>query len=160
MERERHYQFRDVIESVITPLNFIVFTFLMIETLLGSMAYAFEKQREILIWAIISLTMFLIFIVVAFVIWQPERLRGYRPWQENLAKQFADTLFLSLQGPMENLPKIDQEEAWMRLADVITNDEDTDPAYLKFCEVVGKQLKSISRITGEWKKSRGTLPTR
>jgi hypothetical protein len=128
-------------------MNFFVLTMLVVESLLGGMAFKFEAHRTLLIWAILILLLILVGIVVGFAIWHPGGLSGEKPWPPHLANQMADDLFLSLQGAISNLTPIEQEEAWQTVFDVITDHPEASQSYNAFCQVLGDRLIQRTKIT-------------
>src|ERR1700719_2938527 len=94
-----------VIHAVVTPMNFFVLATLVIESLLGGMAFKFDAQRNLLIYAIMFFLLVLIAIVVGFAIWHPGGLSGEKPWRPELANQMAYDLYLALHGSLTDLSR-------------------------------------------------------
>jgi uncharacterized SAM-binding protein YcdF (DUF218 family) len=137
---------KNIINAVTTPLAFLVLSLLVVETLLGGMAGAFEQQRTLLIWVIIIFLAAFILTVVGLAILRPEALSGNRPWQPDLAQRLADDLVMSLDGAFNNLSPRSQEQAWETVADVITSDEDVNKEYFAFCFIVAKRLRKQNEV--------------
>ncbi len=135
-----------LIKAVTTPLGFFVLTMLVVEALLGGMAWQFSVQRPTLVWAIIVIVVLLILIVCGFTIWNLGGLLGENPWQSHLANQMADDLYLSLSGAISNLTPIEQEEAWQTVVAVITSHSESSVAYNKFCATLGARLLQRTKI--------------
>ena len=127
-------------------MNFFVLTMLIVESLLGAMAFNFQEQRALLIWAILFFLLLLTIIVVGFAIWHPGGLSGEKPWPPHLANQMADDLHLSLQGAISNLTPIEQEEAWETVVDVITSHPESSKPYHVFCQALGTRLLKRAQI--------------
>ncbi|HJR08669.1 MAG TPA: hypothetical protein VJ842_15525 [Pyrinomonadaceae bacterium] len=149
----------NVIASITTPLSFMVLSLLVVESLLGAMAYAFPEHRKLLVWSIIIFLPVFTFLVVGLAVWRPEALSGSRPWQTNLAQRFADDLYVSLDGSLSNLSLTDQEEAWSTVAEVIISDNEAGKDYSAFCRTVGNRLKQRANLKGKLSQPRGTLST-
>jgi hypothetical protein len=112
----------DILRSVSTPLGFLSLALLVVESLLSSLAFAFEPTRLFLIYTIVVSFGIFIAIVVLLAMFQPEALAGTRPWHKQYAKEFANDVLFAFDGPLQNLPNSDRIEAMETLADVIVND--------------------------------------
>src|SRR5258708_39263982 len=141
-----------IIEVVTTPLAFLVLGLLVIESLLGGLALRFGLQ-PLLLNAIVGFPIGLIIVVVVLAKFWPEVLAGKRAWRTEYTNQFADDIYMALEGPLSNLPLEDQAEAWLTVADVITA-ERADPEYYAFCEAVATRLIYKTKLKGRWQQQR------
>jgi hypothetical protein len=148
-----------IIASVTTPLSFIVLSLLVIESLLGAMAYAFPEHRQLIVWAVIIFLPVFTFLVVGLAVWRPEALSGSRPWQSHLAQRFADDLYVSLDGTLSNISLVDQQEAWTIVAEVLISDTEAGREYSTFSRTVGNRLKQRADLKDRLNQPKGTLST-
>jgi len=135
-----------IVKAITTPLGFFVLSMLVVEALLGGLAWGLPEQRPLLIWAIILIVVMLILIVCGFAIWHPGGLSGERPWASHLATQMADDLYLGLSGALGNLPQAEQAEAWKTVVDVITSHTEDSAPYNLFCAKLGERLLQRTKI--------------
>lgn len=146
-----------IIESVKTPLGFLVLGFLIVDGTVAALALSLEAFREPLVWTVIVSIPVFVLIVVVLAIWRPEALKGSRPLQDSHAHQFASDLFIALDGALSNLEPLEREEAWLMVADVITSDVKADSSYREFCESVSEKLKKLTNLTNRTIKARGVI---
>ena len=116
-----------IIDSVKTPLGFLVLGFLVVDGTIATLAVTLTEYQAPLIWTVIVSIPVFVLTVVTLAVWRPEALRGDRPLQEIYAKQFASDLFVSIDGALSNLEPLERAEAWLTVADVITSDNQADP---------------------------------
>ena len=134
------------ISAVKTPLGFLVFGLIVVEATIAGLAMAIAEYRGPLVWAVILSIPIFVLIVVGLAVWRPEALKGDRPFHESHANQFADDLFISLDGSFSNLEQVERVEAWLTIADVISRSESSDSGYSIFCEKVALRLKKLANM--------------
>jgi hypothetical protein len=90
-----------IIEAVQTPLGFFVLVVLIVEAILGTVAFTIEvgADRTFVIRAMIVLIFALVVIVTGLALWRPSILAGKDPERE--------TKYSLLIGPPENLRNLD-----------------------------------------------------
>ena len=101
----------EIIEAVKRPINFMVLVLLMVEALLGGMAFQFAEYRGTLIWVIICFFSVFTLIVIFLGIWKPEVLQGAKNWDKNYSDRLADNIFIAIEGYFDNLPQQEKTEA-------------------------------------------------
>jgi hypothetical protein len=67
-----------IIKAVTNPLSFFVLVVLIVEAIFGIVAVKFEKQRGLIVVAMITLIFLLVGIVAALAYYRPEALKGGR----------------------------------------------------------------------------------
>jgi hypothetical protein len=147
----------EIINAVRNPLGFLVLSLLAVEAAVTALAWRFSGDNSALIWtAILSVPAFVL-TVVTLAVWRPEALRGDRPLQEAYAKQLASDLYIALDGPLRNLERKEREEAWLTVADVITNDSQADQTYSRFCSAVAAKLKKLADLSNRGVNTQGRI---
>lgn len=145
------------IDTIKTPLSFLVLGFLVVDGTVASLALALPEFRHLLVWTvIISIPLFVI-TVVGLAIWRPEALRGDRPLHETQANQFASDLYLALDGSLRNLEPLERAEAWLTVADVVTSGSQVDASYSRFCVTVATRLKTLANLKSRPINTRGPI---
>ncbi|MDO3387778.1 hypothetical protein QWI17_18185 [Gilvimarinus sp. SDUM040013] len=135
-----------LLDKVKDPFTFLVLILLMVEAVLGGMAYSFEPYRDILIPAIIAFLAVYTILVFYLVIREPS------PISSNFAKELGNDIYVALQGPFSNLEDVEAEEAWATLAEVVKNGEATEAdRFLAFRKTVSERLEKNAQILGNWK---------
>jgi len=146
-----------IINAVKTPLAFLVLGLLIVDGTVAGLAISLVEYRGLLVWtAMVSVPAYAL-IVVGLAVWRPEALLGVRPLQAVYANQFAGDLFLALDGPLRNLEKLERAEAWVTVADVITNYSEADPIYASFCSAVAVRLKTLTSVTNRSSSTHGPI---
>lgn len=148
---------RSVINSVKTPLAFLVLGFLVVDGTVAGLAVALAEYRMPLVWTVIISIPIFVLTVVTLAVWRPEALRGDRPLQKIHARQFASDLFVALDGTLSNLKPLERTEAWLTVADVITSDEKSDASYTSFCSAVAEKLTALADLTNRPIKRHGPI---
>jgi len=69
----------------------MVLVLLMVETLLGAMAFQFPDFRQTLIWVIIIFFAAFTLIVVFLGVWRPEVLQGTKNWDKTFQTGYPMT---------------------------------------------------------------------
>lgn len=146
-----------LIDTVKTPLGFLVLGLLVVDGTIAGLAIALQDFRGPLVWTVILSIPTFILTVVGLAAWRPEALRGDRPLQEVYAHQFASDLFLALDGSLGNLEALERAEAWLTVADVISSGSHAEASYFKFCSAVAARLKTLANIPGRPLKTRGPI---
>jgi hypothetical protein len=145
------------INAVKTPLAFLVLGLLIVEGTVAGLAVSLIEYRGLLVWtAVVSVPAYAL-VVVFLSVWRPEALLGVRPLQAIYANQFAADLFLALDGSLRNLEKLERAEAWITVADVITNYSEADRTYATFCSAVAARLKTLANVTSRGLSTPGPM---
>ncbi len=125
------------------PFNVLVIILLMVESLLGAMAYAFQEQRWVLIVAIIVFLAAYSGMMYYLVIRKSDALGT------SSAEQLGNDIHLSLNGPFSNLEEIEAQEAWATLTSVIRADgEELEPQVREFRKRVALRIERNAQIQG------------
>lgn len=148
-----------IIDSVKSPLGFLVLGLLVVDGTIASLAVIpiLSQFQPLLVWTVIVSIPVFVLIVVGLAVWRPEALRGDRPLQEVYANQFAGDLFLALDGALGNLEPVERAEAWLTVADVITTGSDGDTSYSRFCSAVAARLKKLTNLASRTVNTRGPI---
>jgi len=144
-----------IIRSVTKPLQFLVLTMLVMESLLAGLAWKFTDLRSRLAWAIIAFI--LIFIGVGVIMEVVAQRAG--TWLPPYAALFAEDLLSVLDGYLVNLSTTEQREAWASLADVLLEFEDPGAprAYIEFRLHVAERLKKKLGLKKPAAKTQGPI---
>lgn len=146
-----------VINAVKTPLGFLVLGLLVVDGTLAGLAMKLPNYQGPLVWTVIVSVPILVIIVVVLAVLRPEALRGDRPWQEVYAKQFADDLYMALDGALNNLEPLERAEAWLTVVDVITSESQPDKQYFAFCSGVAARLKKKTDLAARVISTQGPI---
>lgn len=157
MNQSSHESRSSVIDSVKTPLGFLVLGLLVVDGTIAGLAVTLTEYRTPLVWTVIVSIPVLILTVIILAVWRPEALRGDRPMEEVHAKQFASDLFLALDGALRNLEPLERAEAWLTVADVIASENQADAGYAIFCSAVANRLKKLTDLTNRTLQTRGPI---
>lgn len=135
-----------ILDKVKDPFTFLVLILLMVEAVLGGMAYSFEPHRSTLITAIIAFLAVYTGLVFYLVVREPT------PLSSTFAKELGNDIYIALQGPFSNLEDVEAEEAWATLAEVVRNAEaDEAERFLTFRKMISEKLEKNAQIQGNWK---------
>lgn len=146
-----------IISAVTTPLAFLVLGFLIVDGTVATLALTLTDFRQPLVWTVIISIPLFVLTVVGMAIWQPEALRGDRPLDSVFSNQFASDLYLSLDGALGNLELAERAEAWLTVAEVISNSDQTNDAYKRFCVGVSARLTQLANLTNRTVNTRGPI---
>ncbi|AFU98364.1 hypothetical protein [Simiduia agarivorans] len=135
-----------ILDKVKDPFTFLVLLLLMVEAVLGGMAYSFELYRNTLVNSIIAFLAVYTGLVFYLVIREPSSLSS------TFAKELGNDIYIALQGPFSNLEEVEAEEAWATLAEVVRNSEaDEAEKFLLFRKMISEKIEKNSQIQGNWK---------
>jgi hypothetical protein len=135
-----------ILDKVNDPFTFLVLILLMVEAVLGGMAYSFESYRSILIPSIIAFLAVYTVLVFYLVIREPT------PIASNFAKDLGNDIYAALHGPFSNLEEVESDEAWATLAEVIKNSGSQESEqFLLFRKTIAERLEKNAKIQGNWK---------
>ena len=135
-----------ILDKVKDPFTLLVLILLMVESVLGGMAYAFSDFRRPLIYSIIIFFALYTIPVLYLVI----RERTLTP--SAFAKDLGNDIYAALHGPFSNLEEVESEEAWATLAEVIRNSgsQESEQSQL-FRNIIADRLEKNAQIQGNWK---------
>lgn len=146
-----------LIKSIEKPINFLVLILLMVETLLGGMAFRFEEQRDFLIYTIIIFFGVYTLAIILIAFFKPEALQGTRKWKQYFAQGMADDIYKSLEGYLSNLEEGEQHEAWLQLSDLLRDPTAEDKEFKAFSEKIADCLDRNINIRKNIDERRGTI---
>jgi hypothetical protein len=146
-----------IIDAVKTPLGFFVLGFLIVDGTIATLATVLSDFRTQLIWTLIASIPAFTLAVMGVAIWRPEALKGDRPLHDAHAHQLASDLFISLSGALSNLEPLERDEAWITVADVLTNHTKADATYDRFSTAVGSKLRTLSDVSNKGVRTRGPV---
>jgi len=133
--------------AIRTPLAFYVLCLLIVEWTISGLILALPDFRAHLVWTLdLSLAAFII-IVTVLAIWRPEALSGDRPLQKEAVQRLGSNLYTALVGAFRGLEPDERLEAWVMIANVITNDEKASETYRKFAISLADTLEDLAHIT-------------
>ncbi|NEU09780.1 hypothetical protein GZH53_15745 [Flavihumibacter sp. R14] len=147
----------EIIEAVKRPINFMVLVLLMVEILLGAMAFKFEGIREQLVWVIISFFAVFTLIVIVLGIWRPEVLQGTRNWDISYSDRLADNIYIAIEGYFENLSHEEKVEAWMSLSDFLKSENSANAEFDAFCVRIGSRIAKKAQLNTKQLQSRAIV---
>lgn len=154
---EPSYKRTEVIEAVKRPINFMVLVLLMVEALLGAMAFQFSEQRVILIWVIICFFAIFTLIVIFLAIWKPEVLQGTKNWDKNYSDRLADNIYISIEGYFDNLSQQEKTEAWLALSDFLKSEDSGNAEFNDFCIRMGIRISKKASLDRQRINAPGTV---
>lgn len=137
----------EIIEKVKRPINFMVLVLLMVEALLGAMAFQFPDQQKFLIWVIISFFAIFTLIVIFLAIWRPEVLQGTKNWDKNFSDRLADNIYISIEGYFDNLSHQEKTEAWLALSDFLKSEDSGNVEFDDFCKRISDRISKKAELT-------------
>jgi len=147
----------EIIEAVKRPINFMVLVLLMVEALLGAMAFQFEELRHTLVWVIIIFFAAFTLIVVFLAIWRPEVLQGTKNWDKNFSDRLADDIYFAVEGYLDNLSQQEKIEAWLSLSDVLNSQDSGNDEFNNFCKRMSDRVSKKAQLSGKKLKAQGTI---
>ena len=147
----------EIIEAVKRPINFMVLVLLMVEALLGAMAFQFPEQRLVLIWVIICFFAIFTLIVILLAIWKPEVLQGTKSWDKNYSDRLADNIYISIEGYFDNLSREEKTEAWLALSDFLKSEDSGNLEFNDFCQRIGVRISKKAELGNKRINTPGTV---
>ncbi|GJM64870.1 hypothetical protein [Persicobacter diffluens] len=141
------------LELVKTPLSFMVFYLIIVESFFGFLIANNKNNDERLILIYTAIIFFgLSFIaIIALAIFKPEALSGNKKWTERFAHKLITDIYDGLDGYLSNLPnRREYNEAWLTTSDVLKNTYVEDKEFVKFCETMSKELDKKTKIRERW----------
>ena len=119
---------------------------LMVEALLGTMAFQFVEFRQTLIWVIIIFFAAFTLIVVSLGIWRPEVLQGTKNWDRSFSDRLADDIYFAVEGYLENLSDQEKIEAWLSLSDVLKTQDSGNEEFDVFCKRMSSRIEKKAEL--------------
>lgn len=147
----------NIIKIIEKPINFLVLILLMVEALLGTMAFQFEPQRDFLIYTIIAFFAIYTLIIVLIAFIKPEVLQGTRKWKQNYAQGMADDIYISLEGYLSSLEEGEQYEAWLQLSDILRKPNVEENEFKSFSQKIAERLDIRVDMHRNINERRGTI---
>ncbi|MCZ2809556.1 MAG: hypothetical protein O2V44_09400 [Candidatus Bathyarchaeota archaeon] len=131
----------EILDRVKDPFSALILILLMVEGLLGGMAYAFEAQRQMLIFAII------IFLAAYSVMVYYLVVRNPISFSVAAAEQLGNDIHICLSGAFSNLEDTEAREAWATLSGVIRAEgEEHDLKVQTFREKVAARIEKNAHV--------------
>jgi hypothetical protein len=148
-----------IIDVVKQPINFMVLVLLMVEALLGTMAFQFPELRQTLVWVIIIFFATFTLIVIFLAVWKPGVLQGTKNWDKTFSDRLAVDICFAVEGYLENLSQQEKIEAWLSLSDVLRTQDSGDDEFNDFCNRMSERILKKVELSGKKLKAQGTIGT-
>lgn len=128
------------LKLVHTPLSYFVLVTFFLLTLILVVVFSDKRISDVYFWAVLLFQGALILVCVVLAVRWPWALFGLKGFQQH-SKSFADDVFSSLDGSLQNEDGV-AEEAWATLIAMLENPSVPDPEYRQFVSGVAKTIES------------------
>ena len=141
-----------IVAAVQTPLGFFSLVVLVLEAMLGGLAFASAgTERQLLGYLAAGILGALVLLVASLAAFRPEALWGKR--YNSLTRQFAQRLgvevFEALDGYLANLEAENRQEAYQVLrGSILSCADESDPESTAFCEAFVGTIVKRAKIRG------------
>jgi len=151
-----------IIETVKTPLGFFALVVLVVEALLGSLAFATSgPDRALLIRIIPAILSGLVVLVALIALLRPEALWGqrYHALDDSFADFLGNRVFEALDGSLANLEPIAREEAYQVLrGSLLSGAYANQRLTRRFCDLFVAAIITHAQLRDQYTKARGAVP--
>jgi hypothetical protein len=142
---------KSVIEAIKTPLGFFSLVVLVLESVLGTLAFSLKDRS--LGYVVGGILVFMVILVFVASIFRPEALWGKRATitDELFAAGLGEEFYIALDGYYSNLKDNEREEAYELLRQTINSSPHINSADQKrFCAVLAEAIVRKATLTKKW----------